>query len=611
MFFDSKLCVLVYFGFVMVTGSQEVNNEEIVINEGTSTPDPRDHEATPILDALEDSVIRSILKLVDVKFESISSRLGSLERTISTHQYNTYQHFRLMNNYLKVLEDRSEHQYKSSAEDRMTIKGAIENVKTEVKSMEKLQIDSRTSQNSELSDLETRLTVRLDIMQHSMGELMNFSQGRRSEMETTQSRLLSDQILNVTDKLDSIGNKLESVQKDNISSVLTAFGDTLGKVQLNGEKSDRFLTLERKLDDYKQQQNEIFHNITRSFTMRQTTAHNESSAERQLLFHTLSELNDNVLKSTDFYRHTGDLIERIVGATETVSEDQDVIRNDLRLFLEIQTNMTKSLPKEDEFDNNDIPNDIQAVSSPCQISLAEITKMASALHNTSDTANVISELAQLASTTLKNSVTEIKETVNDVKDVADNIRLTAISLENNKATPEVRIPSQPCPPEVDHESLLNTTKSVFQIVEAVASNTGWIPYIFHNLQSLELQANKTLYHTHRVVSIVSHINKTVTDVVRDRDNWPLNDGPVGLRKLSTTRRPTVVPSTTTRATTAATTTPTQASILADVGSEVMWSYNDTFALSNKINFIYRTSSKMHRLIPALTRLLGEPGRKTL
>jgi hypothetical protein len=46
--------------------------------------------------------------------------------------------------------------------------------------------------------------------------------------------------------------------------------------------------------------------------------------------------------------------------------------------------------------------------------------------------------------------------------------------------------------EYDFEMLLNATKGVLQMAEAIASHTRWIPYIFHNLQFVEGQINNTL-----------------------------------------------------------------------------------------------------------------------
>jgi hypothetical protein len=108
--------------------------------------------------------------------------------------------------------------------------------------------------------------------------------------------------------------------------------------------------------------------------------------------------------------------------------------------------------------------------------------------------------------------------------------------------------------EYDFEMLLNATKGVLQMAEAIASHTRWIPYIFHNLQFVEGQINNTL-------SSSKHMQMILNQLVRD-ENSTEHDKP---------------------------------SIL--MGN-----------LTTAINYIYHSTVKLQRLTPSLTRLLGEPGK---
>jgi hypothetical protein len=181
--------------------------------------------------------------------------------------------------------------------------------------------------------------------------------------------------------------------------------------------------------------------------------------------------------------------------------------------------------------------------------------------------DVLTDLAQLSSSSLTQAVGTLHQEVVRLEDVrtrlADSILAPFTSAAaSSSSSPSSSSSSSSLPnslaallgltPNSNGElrSLQNTTRTIFTIVEAIASNTGWIPYIFHNMQHVERLANRTLELAKRSLLTA---------------RWELeDDGGTG-------------------------TTLTQAEAL---------------------SLVYDTNVKLQRIMPALTRLLAEPGQSS-
>ncbi|KAJ8314149.1 hypothetical protein KUTeg_008710 [Tegillarca granosa] len=327
-------------------------------------------------------------------------------------------------------------------------------------------------------------------------------------------------------------------------------------------------------------------------------AKNKPNVERQrpednqtavhILYSTMTRVNYNLEQSINFYRYTGELVERIVGATETVSEDQTRIREDLRHFLEVQTNYSNNCVNENNNSNykpvNEVQNDVnlkgkaisEEVTKQCEVSVKTLQDVVQLTKNNTQLLEIVTDLAQLSQISMKKSVLQIQDEV--------------LKLQQEREQSETKRQNAPPRPEVsagvseyEFESLLNTSKSLFHIVEAVASSTGWIPYIFHNLQYVESRVNESLVTSRRILQkILSSPPSTGSAITPDH----------GQSNVFETR-------------------PDSNEILSElslIGNGSLGARNDSLpaGLLKKLNFMYNTDTKLHRLIPALTRLLGEP-----
>lgn len=501
----------------------------------------------PVNGPFDEALVTSILKIVDVKFESISTRIGSMERAMNSLQYYNLRQFRVVNTHLRALDTIMQATHSQMGEidiESKETKISIDMLKKELKNMEKVQHAMFDSMELHFEKSDIRTSEQIAILQESVDLVLN------STLENSQ-KISEDKNINLSPLIESLAS---------------AFNDS------NKLTNERLSSLEEKMDDN--------HNLTMSkldgFGIEIANSTSNKTEERSLL-ETLVDLNDNVLRSIDFYRHTGDLIERIVGATETVADEQDTIRSDLRLFLEVQTNNTicNRQTEVDQTDSNELPNVIMADRNlhRCELTFQELNELADIFRNSTHLTDQWTEMAQLNQFTLRSTVMDLMAEVAKLHEV--NEKENTFSEPTTTAMPNLFTGLM----EFDLESISNNTKAVYQIVEAVAANTGWIPYIYHNLQFVESQVNETVKNYKKILQK----QETLSELMRSHDRTEALTGRPSMMRGFGNLEP--VPTSETGV------------IISNDGNT---SYLD------KLNTIYRTNVKMHRLIPALTRLLGEP-----
>ena len=189
--------------------------------------------------------------------------------------------------------------------------------------------------------------------------------------------------------------------------------------------------------------------------------------------------------------------------------------------------------------------------------------------------DVVTDLAQLTSTSLTKAVATLHEEVVRLEDVRARLNEGLLLPGSKPSSPSSSASSTSSNSGLlkasgggELSNLQNTTKTIFTIVEAIASNTGWIPYIFHNMQHVERLTNRTLQLAKRSL-LNMHWNRGFQD-----DGAGISD-------------------------------PAQAT--QDDGSQdgVL-----RVTQAEALDVIYETSVKLMRIMPALTKLLAEPGMIT-
>lgn len=181
----------------------------------------------------------------------------------------------------------------------------------------------------------------------------------------------------------------------------------------------------------------------------------------------------------------------------------------------------------------------------------------------------------MSSTSLVKTTASLQDEITRVEGVRTH--LAATGLARNKG-------DQPDPVS----RLTNMTMKTFKLVEAVASNTGWLPQIFQNVLHLESLANGSLYLARQNEGILRQIHKTVT-IHSSADSKAESEGDPTLSN----RTPYILDQWD-----ALTLSKTNAS-----------SKDDPVIINREaLEAIYSTSLQLNRIMPALTTLLAKPGK---
>lgn len=518
---------------------------------------------TADMDPLEESILTSILRSVDEKFESLSTRINTMERGLNTLQYYNLRQFRTVNTHLHTVDNllqnlgtRLEQQDIGNGE----LATSLLLIKREVKNAAMMNQESFDKMAERMGSMSHELGLKVALVEKSIIKAMNDTAIQQDEVASVLREIV------VSER-----DRTKQICSESLAKVQTRIDD-LENMTIN------------KIANFENATMSVISNM--NVTIDPVNVDINATA-RRLLEERLQEFNDNVLDSIRFYRHTGDLVERIVGATESVADDQVKLREDIKHFLELQVNLTsgyvQNVEKQDDI-SNVIPNDVNDIiveksSKNCEITSAVMEEIQLMYRNGSQVLDVIAEMTRSSQNELKTTIQQLNNEV---------FKLQEIRSEEETPHPEM------LSGQIDFhlEEISNNTRAVFHIVEAIASNTGWIPYIFSNLQFLENQINQTLVTAKMAFRSASLQNSKTPYTLKDQgyQNGPhLSDDP---NLMSSTPR----------------NQDTKIFSEKDVESAEGWlSLNQTIELQTQFEFVYETNKRVNRILPALTRLLGEPG----
>lgn len=517
---------------------------------------------TADMDPLEESILTSILRSVDEKFESLSTRINTMERGLNTLQYYNLRQFRTVNTHLHTVDNllqnlgtRLEQQDIGNGE----LATSLLLIKREVKNAAMMNQESFDKMAERMGSMSHELGMKVALVEKSIIKAMNDTAIQQDEVASVLREIV------VSER-----DRTKQICSESLAKVQTRIDD-LENMTIN------------KIANFENATMSVISNM--NVTIDPVNVDINATA-RRLLEERLQEFNDNVLDSIRFYRHTGDLVERIVGATESVADDQVKLREDIKHFLELQVNLTsgyvQNVEKQDDI-SNVIPNDVNDIiveksSKNCEITSAVMEEIQLMYRNGSQVLDVIAEMTRSSQNELKTTIQQLNNEV---------FKLQEIRSEEETPHPEM------LSGQIDFhlEEISNNTRAVFHIVEAIASNTGWIPYIFSNLQFLENQINQTLVTAKMAFRSASLQNSKTPYTLKDQgyQNGPhLSDDP---NLMSSTPR----------------NQDTKIFSEKDVESAEGWlSLNQTIELQTQFEFVYETNKRVNRILPALTRLLGEP-----
>lgn len=143
-------------------------------------------------------------------------------------------------------------------------------------------------------------------------------------------------------------------------------------------------------------------------------------------------------------------------------------------------------------------------------------------------------------------------------------------------------------------SIKNATDSILEMVEAVASNTGWLPVIHRDVRQVALIANRTMY--------MSTGNNGILQQIQQYQRARAREQGISSNRISRIPPPASneLPDTHERQSSEIDSSLNAASVS---GSE-----EDLVIDRESLQIISKTSRQLNRIMPALTKLLAEPGK---
>ncbi|WAR09862.1 NETR-like protein [Mya arenaria] len=210
------------------------------------------------------------------------------------------------------------------------------------------------------------------------------------------------------------------------------------------------------------------------------------------LMRALATVNENVYQSVTLYRHTGNLIERVISDTDIVAQEQMKLREDLVNFLLNGTFelFNRSLP---EF--SDLNSRTQTTQNTnehtdenkCVLSEHILQEMSYLSKNSSQLIELMTDIASSSSGALKDSLNKLNKEI-------ELLSKQSPSFENFKLPEHAEAFSKDEPKTGNNilRDIQNKTDLIYLFAEAIASNTGWIPFVYHRVKYVENQVNKSL-----------------------------------------------------------------------------------------------------------------------
>ena len=482
----------------------------------------------------------------------------------------------------------------------------------------------RNNEEISISSAETAHSAEL-LVNVTVG-LLEGSTVTRMNTDTIKSSLksISNNISDLTSVTEDIRNSLqfnaknvslESKEEDIFSSSGEVINDKKNTQELRVQESEVYMTCSKMFEYFDAKFKTIKTHQNNSCSIANSE---DFKNESKTLLRALSVVNENVLQSVTIYRHAGDLFERVISETEFIASEQVKLREDIQefvannsMYLEYlsQINQTFQLSKADD-GTTTVKTPTTTTSetlkdSRCDVSLNILDEVSKVTRNSTMLVELLTNLAETSTTTLKESLINLQTEVS---------KLHKLKLDSNnkhmlrkafyvKDDPSAGVNSGSL------KDLQNKTEWIYQLVEAVASNTGWIPYIFHNMRFIESQVNKTL----KVSGEISE--RTEETLLRQRMDSRIYNKLTAPTMVPTTKLPNAlenvlkkVNSKTTITQDPETTTklPSTSDSRKILKSGFM-DFNTSTEFGHMMEFVYDTNVKIDRLIPALTNLLGEPG----
>lgn len=619
------------------------------------------------IDAMDQYLLDGILDIVDEKFTTLNMRLMTIERGINDLQYYSIRSFRVVNTHLHAVDTMlhsMQNQLTQNENQNLALEQSVGSVKDEVADLQSISNGLFQAIEQNLGHFHLNMEDRITDVKQSI-EQLNFNADLLRN-DTTEIRLNVDTLKlgqqNVQQRLNSIENVNSEILKvsNHVLNVSVSVHEASESIAYHTSKTRSSLdmtsrnisTLSRNTDEIRSGISLVLANMSSGYVAPKTaeniktdpraysdmsfensnshmscarmfaildeklkninvTAKSESKSSKECmtgpaldqedfnnqtsyLMNALETINENIYQSVTLYRHTGSLIERVLSDNEQIAEDQVRLREELLSYLLNGTYdlFNRSMPDFSDFvgKTGDKSRD-RSVGENCGVTKQVLEEMGQLSRNGTQLVELLSDLALSSSSTIRNSLVKLDQGVSNLNRLQED-KLNSYLMSKAEAFSRD-----------DKQNLLkdihNKTDLIYLFAEAIASNTGWIPFVYHRIMFVENQVNKTLGQ-------LANIDASVKEVlVGQRANMAIFFKPKDKKKKDNTpfgdldNRITPVPESETR---------DSEQDFAPGSTSPRVHYSNSTSFDSMMQFVYKTNQKFNRLIPALTNLLGEPGK---
>lgn len=375
---------------------------------------------------IEDHVYTSVLQIVDQKFDSLSIRISSLERAVNGLQIFSIQQFKLisgnMGGYNRILQGMNAHMAHMNMESK-TLKNGLNLLTKDVRNLKKL--NSQTYEALEEN-------------------LVYINQNINNQVSELRSSMLSEA---------TFKNIIESAnyQKREINSCNTTLIDSMMTVK---RQVDKLVALSTKSK---------VNNSIKILTV---------SDQEDVAF-ALNNISQTVAEGIRFHRHTGNLLERLVTASETYDVKQTNISVSVQKIL---NSYATDVKKPESI--NDIGTGKLSWAPMCAELDASVKEISKIVENGPELVELLATLAQMSTESMKTSLINLQDSILKLENIDMDILIMEIRTRLNSTEAKI-------------ETLLNKSSAVFNGLDAVSTNTGWMPYLLTMVEFIQARVNNT------------------------------------------------------------------------------------------------------------------------
>lgn len=613
----------------------------------THEPGAEEAVKTPTI-KLEDTVVTDMLRIVDNKFDTLTTRITALERAVSNLQFFSIRQFRAVGGDLqevkKGVESLSDQVGKLEVDSRglkinshllhrevSTLKGVASTLAEDLASGIKEVSGNLGKQDQFLQALvqDTALTLTQNLkkdFQDSLNEMMLNSEAKektpinctvefapvtdhidqritrlKRDVYTGVSNLLKAHRSVTTEKCDEILNRYQTetcrqreivavqpeqdkttdMTEKQMSPIASLNETKKAKLELKEAKQSTTAdvpprgigeiikeTHQRPSEKSGQSVAESKRNVTQMHSMQ-----NENDA---MIMEALTNMTTSVQQAVSYFKNTAYILEVILSNTDMLLNAKKT-PEPKPVPLPFQDQKQFGLGRESFFGDFSGVEAISAFPGPrsrelqrpvddtaaglsqrdggrgCSVPDHVIRNIDGLVKNGSQLLELLTDLAQMSAMSLTTATQNLQAQISTIENIQSNMNAAFLAQAKVGTDSDTRS---------ELVKLSNTTVKILKLVETVSSNSGWLPLIFHNVKHQDAVGNRTLH----IVSQNHGLLRRLVHSARQRFTKPDETNQSGVRES-----------------------------------------NEEFSLDQEsLEIIYITSLQLHRIMPALTKLLAEP-----